>query len=162
MSLFSTKVARLVLALSVSFWMAGAGCMLGCGNSVSAAEGDRPESANVSVSQVVIAGDACASSHSHDCCAKQRARKTTAKRSSNPEVLLAAVPSPMGMEGCPLAVNATAAISKPSNEQAIPDTVLVDSSPLVQGAGRRSNIASTSPLVPNRCPTYLRCCVFLI
>jgi hypothetical protein len=134
--------------------------MLGCGNSVSAAERHRAESADVS--QVVIAGDACASAHSHDCCAKQRARKTTAKRSSNPEVLLAAVPSPMGMEDCPLAVNATAAISKPSGEQAIPDTALLDSLPLIQGAGRRSNIASTTPLVPNRGPTYLRCCVFLI
>jgi hypothetical protein len=160
MSLFSIKIARLVLALSVSFWMAGAGCMLGCGNSVSAAEGVIAESADAP--QVVIAGDACASAHSHDCCAKQRSRKTTAKRSSNPEVLLAAVPSPMGMEGCPLAVNSTAAISKPSSDQSIPDTALVDSRPLIQGAGRRSNIASTSPLVPNRGPTYLLCCVFLI
>src|ERR1700737_1314843 len=98
MSLLSTKVVRLVLALSVSFWMAGAGCMLGCGNSVSAAEGVRAES--IDAQQVVMAGDACASAHSHDCCAKQHARKARGKTSSNPEVLLAAVPSPMGMEGC--------------------------------------------------------------
>ena len=159
-SLTSTKVARLVLALSVSFWMAGAGCMLGCGNSVSAAEGHSAQRADIS--QIVIAGDACASSHSHDCCAKQRARKNTARRSSHPEVLLAAVPSPMGMEGCPLVVNATAAISKPSSEQATPDTALVDSLPLIQGAARLSNKPSTSPLISNRGPTYLRCCVFLI
>jgi hypothetical protein len=160
MSLLSIKVARLVLALSVSFWMAGAGCMLGCGNSVSAAEWVRAESADAP--QVVIAADACASAHSHHCCPKQLARKTTAKTLSNPEVLLAAVPSPMGMEGCPLAVNATAAFSKPSSAQANPDATLVDVSPRLQGAGRRSNISSTSPLIPNRTPTYLRCCVFLI
>jgi hypothetical protein len=159
MSLLSTKVARLVLALSVSFWMAGAGCILGCGNSVSAVEGVRAESA---AQQVVIAGDACASAHSHDCCAKHDARKTTAKTSSNPEVLLAAVPSTMRMEGCPLAVNATAAISKPSSAQANPETTLVDSLPQVQTVGRRSNIRATSPIVPNHGATYLRCCVFLI
>ena len=157
MSLLSTKVARLVLALTVSFWMAGAGCLLGCGNSVSAAEGVRAASADAQ--QVVMAGNACASAHSHDCCAKQHARKATA---NNLEVLLAAVPSPIGMEGCPLAVNATAAISKPGSVQANPDTTLVDSLPHVQSAGQRSNIRSTTPIVPNRGPTYLRCCVFLI
>ena len=160
MSLLSTKVARLVLALSVSFWMAGAGCMLGCGNSVSAAEGVRAESADAQ--QVVIAGDACVSAHSHDCCAKHHARKTTAKTSSNPEVLLAAVPSTRGMEGCPLAVNSTAAISKPSSAQANPNTALIQQLPPIPGAGRRSNIRSTLPIVPNHGPTYLRCCVFLI
>lgn len=154
MSLYSTKTLRLVLALTVSFWMAGGGCMLGCSNSVSAAEGARAE--NADAPQVVIAGDACASAHSHDCCAKQRARNT-AKRSSN----LAAVSSTMGMEGCPLAVNATAAISKPS-AQASPDTTLVHSLPRIQSAGRRSNIRSISPIVSNHSPTYLRCCVFLI
>ena len=160
MSLFSTKVARLVLALSVSFWIAGAGCMLGCGNSVTAAGRARAESADAP--QVVIAGDTCASAHSHDCCAKHHTRKTSAKTSGNPEVLLAAVPGPMGMEGCPLAVNATAAISKPSTAQANHDTTPVDSSPRIQGVGRRSNIRSISPIIPNRGLTYLRCCVFLI
>jgi len=158
MSVFSIKVARLVLALSVSFWMAGAGCMLGCGNSVSAAGRARAESADAQ--QVVIAGDTCASAHSRDCCAKHHASKTSAKTSSNP--LLAAVPGTMGMEGCPLAVNAMAAISKPSTAQANPDTTLVDSLPQVQAVGRRSNIHSISPIVPNHGPTYLRCCVFLI
>ena len=130
--------------------------MLGCSNSVSAAEGTRAESADAP--QVVVAGDACASAHSHDCCAKQRARKNTAKRSSN----LAAVPSTMGMEGCPLAVNATAAISKPNSAQANADTALVEPLRPIQSAEWRSDIRSTSPIVPNRGPTYLRCCVFLI
>ena len=158
MSLFSTKVARLVLALSVSFWMAGAGCMLGCGNSVSAAGSARAESADAQ--QVV--GATCASAHSHDCCAKHHARETSAKTSSNPEVLLAAVPGTMGIEGCPLAVNATAAISKPGTAQTNSGTTLVDSLPQVQTVGRRSNIRSTSAIVPNHGPTYLRCCVLLI
>jgi hypothetical protein len=134
--------------------------MLGCGNSVSAAGSARAESADAQ--QVVSAGDTCASAHSHDCCAKHHASKTSAKTSSNPEVLLAAVPGTMGMEGCPLAVNATAAISKPSTAQANPDTTLVDSLPQVQTVGRRSNIHSISLIVSNDSPTYLRCCVFLI
>ena len=140
--------------------MAGAGCMLGCGNSVSAAGTARAESADAQ--PVVIAGDTCASAHSHDCCAKHNARKTSAKTSSNSEVLLAAVPGTMGMEGCPLAVNATAAISKSSSAQANPDTTSVDSLPRIQGVGRRSNILFISPVLPDRDLTYLRCCVFLI
>ena len=160
MSLFSIKVARLLLALAVSFWMAGAGCMLGCGKSVSPAGTARAESADAQ--QVVIAGDTCASAHSHDCCAKHHTRKMSAKTSRNPEVLLAAVPGTMGMEGCPLAVNATAAISKSSTAQANPDTTSVDSLPRIQGVGRCSKILSISPVLTDRDLTYLRCCVFLI
>jgi len=134
--------------------------MLGCSNSVSAAGSARAESADAR--QVVIAADTCASAHSHDCCAKHHARKTAAKTSSNPEDLLAAVPGTMGMEGCPLAVNSTATISKPSTAQANPHTTLVHSLPRIQSAGRRWNIRSISPIVSNNSPTYLRCCVFLI
>lgn len=71
--LSSIRIVRVTLALAVALWMAGAGCMLGCENMVSAAASNEAESpANSSI--VVADGGACASMHSHDCCTRRGAR----------------------------------------------------------------------------------------
>ena len=81
--LCSIRIVRVSLALAVAFWMAGAGCMLGCENMVTAApssEGTSPASSPA----IVVSGEVCASMHSHDCCAKREAHasaKTVAKTS---------------------------------------------------------------------------------
>src|SRR5262245_24961502 len=64
----SIKILRTPLALVVSFWIAGAGCMLGCGNKAHAAV----QNANT---QTVIAGPSCHSA-SPDCCAKKNRQAT--------------------------------------------------------------------------------------
>src|SRR4029450_2433346 len=57
------KLLRLSLAISVSLWMAGAGCRLGGGNETHASS-----SASIESADTVVAEHSCASS-SHDCCA---------------------------------------------------------------------------------------------
>lgn len=165
--LSSIRVVRVALALAVAFWMAGAGCLLGCEQMVSAAAATEVAS-SASASTIVASGSACASMESsHDCCAKRGSHsaskasaKVTAKTASDkPESLEG---FPVSMMNCPLAVTATAALSKAGSDQAsvaLPDsserTVLANS-PEQTGAFAR-------PLrLPNRGHTYLRCCVFLI
>ena len=183
--LSSIRIVRVALALAVAFWMAGAGCMLGCENMVAAAAANEAMSpANSShganASAVVVSGDACASMHSHDCCARhgakpaaQAAAKPAAPSKSAANSKNAALPSVTGvvaglaapsstMMDCPLAVNARAALSKARPDQsssALPLTRANEALPHLQ----EHTTALLPPLVlPNRGHTYLRCCVFLI
>ena len=163
--LSSIRIVRVSLALAVAFWMAGAGCMLGCGNMNAAMASDVVLSANAST--IVASGGACASMQSHHCCAKHGAHsapKATAK--TNPTDVTMLVPAlagiPATMVDCPLVVNAAAALSKVGSDQS--------SAALPSAAGRTSlsdSPAQASAFVrplrlPNRGHTHLRLCVFLI
>ena len=176
----SLRIVRVGLALTVALWMAGAGCLLGCENMVSAAA-HGSESAAVSSHAgnsltIVAAGDACASMQSHGCCARRGAKPAAhspSKSAPKPaaESKTAAVTSVASgvelgttssrMMDCPLAVNASAALSK-----AKPDTSRAALAQTQGGAPLplREHPTALSPplLLPNRGHTYLRCCVFLI
>ena len=170
------RIVRVSLALAVALWMAGAGCLLGCENMVTAAAATDIESpANSPI--IVAAGEACASMHSHDCCAKHRAQSAsrpvsdklqsvagTSKKAlaEASDKLKFAEQTPATMMDCPLAVNATAALSKAGPDQ---------SSVALPAASERASLpnspdqtsALARPLrLPNRGHTYLHCCVFLI
>ena len=176
--LSSIRIVRVSLALAVAFWMAGAGCMLGCENMVSAATSTETAPPAHSPA-IVVTGEACASMHSHDCCAKRNAHsaaKAGTKTKSdkrqfvadsgkkNPDgSLFAALGAtfPSMME-CPLAVNASAVLSKPG-----PD----DSNVALPSSSERTSLSNPAeqtsafahPLrLPNRGHTYLHCCSFLI
>jgi hypothetical protein len=176
--LSSIRIVRVSLALAVAFWMAGAGCMLGCENMVSAATTtDIASPANSGA--VVVAGEACASMPSHDCCAKRNAhtaqKAVTKPTSEEPEFVADSgekIPShsllrALGatfptMMDCPLAVNATAVLSKASPDQL--NVALLSSTertPLSNPAEQTSAFARPLRL-PNRGHTYLHCCSFLI
>src|SRR5215212_6946223 len=117
MNLFSNKALRLLLAVSVSIWMAG-GCLFGCANNAMGAEVAQ------SSENVIDAGNSCHAKRSHDCCtaAKPKPRKPVA---SNSKQQLAGgmpsfIPLPRGMMNeCPLVVSSTAVTSK--NSTHLPD-----------------------------------------
>src|SRR5689334_8588467 len=98
MELFSKKAIRLVLAVSVSIWLAG-GCLFGCANTALCAEVGH-ETANT-----VKTPPSCHSGQSHH-----------ARNSKQPVAAMPSfVPGPRGMMNeCPLVVNSTAATSKNS------------------------------------------------
>ena len=151
------KILRLFLAISVSAWMAGAGCLLGCSNET------RASSPQASSTETIVAADSCAASHSHDCCAKKRHTQTAKSVTSdvNGQFQLTALP-PRAMESCPMAVNSSAIVSKTdtnSSPEAVTPSVEVPSAAKATATVHRS--ANTSNLF-NRGPTYIRCCVFLI
>jgi hypothetical protein len=167
--LSSIRIVRVSLALAVAFWMAGAGCLLGCENMVTAAATDLELPAS---SQLVVAsGEACAAMHSHDCCAK-RSHASSSKVAANAasvqsgaktnDQLESVAQIPGTMIDCPLAVNATAALSKARTD--LSAVALLSSSALSPHSNSpEQTSAFVRPLrLPNRGHTYLQCCVFLI
>jgi hypothetical protein len=160
--LVSLKVVRLLLALSVSFWLAG-GCMLGCGNTAMA-------STNTVDQATVAEGESCHTEKAHDCCAKQKAQKQSPVPVSQTEVLLnqtqgltSLASLPRGSMGdCPLVINSTAVTSKSNSNSPAPAYASNAALPLPENDGEIPQQHVVAPSLPNRGPTYLRCCVFLI
>lgn len=157
--LVSLKAIRLLLAVAVSVWLAG-GCLLGCGNAAMAAQPSDDQS-----SQAAVEGESCHAAQAHHCCSKPKAKP--AKLSTiNPkltEPLLAVTPVPHGPMGdCPLAMGATATTAKASSNSTDLTHANNAELPLTAGNGELLQKHFVAPLVPNRGPTYLRCCVFLI
>ena len=153
---FGNKAVRLLLALAVSVWMAG-GCVLGCSNGVMAAD-----LASDSV-QTVEAGESCHTVQSHHCCSAPEPKKKAARNLRQPIGLPSFLPAPRDlMTDCPLAVNATAATSKNTTQGSDPGPVPAADLPSVERQTISSNNVTVVSFLPNRGPTHLRCCVFLI
>ena len=166
------------LALAVAFWMAGAGCMIGCENMVSAATSTEIAPPADSPA-IVVTGEACASMQSHDCCAKRNAHSAakavtkptsdqrqsvadSGKRISVDSVFPALGGTFPTMMDCPLAVNATAVLSKARPDQS--NVALPSRSEMASLSNPpEQTSAFARPLrLPNRGHTYLHCCSFLI
>ena len=139
-SVFSMKAARLLLSVSVSMWIAG-GCLFGCTGTVASAE-EEP--------QTVVASHSCHAAHQKD-------------NSKQPTGVPSFAPAPRGMmKDCPLAVGATAATSKNNGHVPDPGRAPVSALPLIERTTAQSNTSLVAAYLPNRGPTHLRCCVFLI
>ena len=155
---FSNKVVRFLLSISVSIWMAG-GCLFGCGTTMAAEVSDDS-------TPTIEAGDSChvaRSAPSHDCCASPKPKKQTARKVTQPEGVASFAPTPRGMmKDCPLVANATAATSKNSTHVPDPGRASVAVLPQVQKQTQPVDNNPVVPFLPNRGPTHLLCCVFLI
>jgi len=158
--LSSIRVVRLALSLTVALWMAGAGCLLGCGNMEAMAAAPKPDA-----TVVVAANDSCAAMHGHDCCAKRA--KTAPQASSQDSVAnedLNAVEGDgisSGAMDCPMAVNASAALSKVQNDDASV-ALLPAAGDVLSDATEQVRVLAPPLRLPDRGHTYLRCCAFLI
>lgn len=158
----SLKVVRVLLALSVSVWLAG-GCMFGCGNTAMAATGAVDQA-------TAVEGESCHTEKAHDCCSKQNAPKRSPVPVSQTEVLLKQTQGTMSlaslprgsMSDCPLVMNSTAVTSKSNSNSPAPAYASNAALPLPENDGELPQKHVVAPLLPNRGPTYLRCCVFLI
>ena len=161
MVLFSNKAVRLLLAASISIWMAG-GCLFGCSNNAMGAEVAQGDADGIE------AGDSCHAKRSHDCCTAAKPNPKPNKRAAtNLEQQLAGVPSfvpaPRGMmKDCPLVVNSTAVTSKSSAHVPDPGRASVAALPGFEKRVEHTDSILVVPFLPNRGPTHLRCCVFLI
>jgi hypothetical protein len=152
-SFLPIRIFRLTLAISVSLWMAGAGCLLGCSNTVNAAPHSKDDV------NTVVADDSCASKHSHHCCAKKKQPAPSVETQLLvPEIR--AVPG--SMKDCPLAVSASAVVSKARSDGSNDSLQHQVSVAVPEQSNSLSKSRSSESLLLNRGPTYLRCCVFLI
>jgi hypothetical protein len=157
------KASRLLLALCVSVWMAG-GCLFGCsGSDVSAAE----ISNDANDSSVVVSDESCNMSRQHDCCTRPNAQKPKAKTRrqvarSQPIDNSALTGLPHGMQDCPLMTNGTAVTVKSSGNLPDPGGASVAVLPAIKNTSEQIQFTPVRSYLPNRGPTHLRCCVFLI
>lgn len=162
------KFPRVLLALTVSVWMAG-GCLFGCSNmQAMGAE-------TVASRDTVVEGDSCEPAAAHSCCSKPRQAKEpvrTTTTATTRKQALANVPdgvpgamlttTPRGMADCPLMVNTTAATAKSSGNMPEPGRTPVALLPRIESHIEQVPLTIASSYQPNRGPTHLRCCVFLI
>lgn len=162
------KTTRLVLAVSVSVWMAG-GCLFGCSSGSAMAAENSHEAHEYSPHETVapaVSGESCDTDRSHDCCTKPQAQtrvNRTAKAATSqrtPKDALASVPHQM--KDCPLVVNATAVPAKSSGNLPDPGRAPVSAAPRIESRSEQSPGPIGPSYLPNRGPTHLRCCVFLI
>jgi hypothetical protein len=137
MDLFSNKAVRLLLAVSVSIWMAG-GCLFGCANIAMGGEVVQ------STENVIDAPMSCHAKRPH---------------ANGPSFL----PPPRGMMNeCPLVVNSTAVTSKNSTHVPDPGRGPVAALPSFEKQIAHTDNTLVASFLPDRGPTHLRCCVFLI
>jgi len=148
------KVARLFLAFSVSFWMAGAGCLWGCSNTAMASE--MPE-----LNQPAVASHSC-HARTHDCCAKKLSKKTASLTAPSTVLSLLGMQSDGMMKDCPLVVNSNAAITKATTDLSDSAELPIADPPKIESPIKLVDLSSTPIQFLNRGPTYLRFCVFLI
>jgi hypothetical protein len=160
------KMVRVVLAVTLAFWAAGAGCLLGCEGMITVAASESSAVTHHATSDLnlVVSGEACASAKSHDCCAK---RNHSAQLKAQPAAkqvatLVETDPASTAMSDCPLAMSRTVVVAKKGVDE-------TRSAPAVANANLPGQqlLEQPTPLVsqvrlPNRGHTYLRCCSFLI
>ena len=153
---FSNRFVRLLLAFTISIWIAG-GCLFGCSNGVLAAD-----VVDDSVPTVEV-GESCHAMQPHHCCAAPKAKKKAVHNVRQPLGLPAVVPGPRDlMTDCPLAMNATAVTSKNSTQGSDPARISTADLPSFEKRTTSTDNISVVTFLPNGGPTHLRCCVFLI
>lgn len=160
------KIGRVVLALALAFWVAGAGCLLGCEGMVAAAasQGSPGEHHGTDDVNVVVYRDTCASAKSHDCCAKKQQQVQTKANSSEKQAatLVQTESSPSGMSACPLAMGRTAAAAKNGSHEESSTATVAGSHLSFEAFAELTAPLAKQVRLPNRGHTYLRCCSFLI
>lgn len=159
------KIGRMFLAASLSLWVAGAGCMLGCEGMAAAATTEAMASTQQEKNDLslIVSGEVCATSKSHDCCA-ERNRTTQPEANSNGKGSATAMESNgiTGMADCPLAMSRTVVTAKnPGQDVSSAATVAKSTFPIQHLLEQSATLASPIRLA-NRGHTYLRCCSFLI
>lgn len=174
-----SSIVRFLLVPLLSFWMTGAGCMLGCeGMVVDATHSSSDRSSNLHAGHnlAIVSGDACSAmgssiasprdaSQSHSCCKnrKSESRRDTDRSSVGEANRLQSQAPSSGVTGdCPLASRKTAIVMERSGRNG--GATLAAAQPFI--AAQRllewRNPLSTQPQLPNRGHTYLRCCALLI
>jgi hypothetical protein len=171
------KLVRKLGVFALGFWLAGAGCLLGCEGMVTAAAGqDSNLSSNSDHASTIAEGNACSSGEGHGCCKKKSraVRSTPAIPGAHGEALVRRNPltaqnltwvqlaesSTTSMNACPFAISRALAVAKIHDSQMATAVVSTElHSAIVRE--QESSLSTLSPM-PIRGPTYLRCCAFLI
>lgn len=174
MKLFSpTRLARKLAVVTLAFWLAGAGCLLGCEGMAAAAHAEQSNltSGSNNNSTLVVEGDACASTEGHSCCrkksraaGKQPTGVSAAEVSQRAELNLTSTKlnesSTSGVKACPFAISRALSVAKLRDGQI--NAIELSPMPPLQAVTEQKLVLSAISPLPNRGHTYLHCCSFLI
>ena len=167
------RLVRNVAVITLAFWLAGAGCLLGCEGVAAAAPDQSHGSSSDSqkASTLVVEGDACASTASHSCCRRKSrasashptapappAQKVIERDSSTTRLNES---STSGMKACPFAISRALSVVKVRDGQVSATAASFQALPHLGVREQKHALSTLSPL-PNRGHTYLHCCSFLI
>ena len=165
------RIVRFMLAPLLSFWVAGAGCLLGCEGMAAAASNEPPNSSHQTkrTPTIVASGQACSSAKSHGCCSSKAGEPVTSETKApqataekpNGKPIASRRPS-SGPVSCPFAISRAVAVSKAQGGEKNAAVLSAHSTPETQGFAEQLVPLSRQLRLPNRGHTYLRCCVFLI
>ncbi len=174
MKLFSPlRLVRKLAVITLAFWLAGAGCLLGCEGLAAAAPDQHHSSTPGShtASSLVVEGDACASTESHSCCNKKsRAAKNHPTAPAAPFQILTERESSStrlnesstgGMKPCPFAISRALSVAKIRDSEVSATAASFQALQYHAVREQKHALSTLSPL-PNRGHTYLFCCSFLI
>jgi hypothetical protein len=161
--------ANLVVAPDACASMHGHGCCSKRGSQPMAKSGDNSSAQRVAK----LSGNAAHSSRASSSPDAARSSAHSSRHSSSANAALpqtaaglvdiSALAAPFtSMMDCPLAVNATAALSKARPDDSGGDLLPASSLDSFSIFKEQLTALTPPPLVPNRGHTYLRCCVFLI
>lgn len=145
--------------------------MFGCQNMM-AAQADH--AASEQGLATIVSGEACASSGSHDCCAKKKAESKAKTQIANNRVSLKLAtqlsqaeslnPRPSSeVRECPLALSRSVTTTKATDSKQFTDSIATAlARPVTSDSQEQHTALSPLARLPNRGHTYLRCCVLLI
>ena len=160
------KMVRVVLAVALTFWVAGAGCLLGCAGMMTAAASENSGGMHHATTDLslVVSGQACASAKSHDCCAKrnQRAQSKAQADERQTATQVETDPASSAMSDCPLALSRTVVVAKSGGRETSSATTVANANLPTQNPIEQPTPLVSQVRLPNRGHTYLRCCSFLI
>ena len=158
------KMVRVVLAVALAFWVAGAGCLLGCEGMMTAAASSSAGHEATNDLNLVVSGEACASAKSHDCCAKRNHSAQPKAQPTGKQVatLVETDPASTAMSDCPLAMSRTVVVAKSGARETSSATIVANANLPTQNLIEQPVPLISQVRLPNRGHTYLRCCSFLI
>jgi hypothetical protein len=136
---------------ALAFWLAGAGCLLGCENTTEAAVSHHPIEASPA--------SRAASGDEHECCRMKMTREDGAATGASS---LKSLPRPHGLMTCYALggqMSETARSLRVTQQSLPASRVGATHAPLTTTVERPAHHAQR---VPDRGGTHLRCCVFLI
>lgn len=175
MKLFSpSELVRNLAVITLAFWLAGAGCLLGCEGMAAAAPAEdlNLTTSSSQSSRLIVEGDACDSTEGQGCCQKRsraaRKQPTAAPAAETSQRVDRDITSTKlnessssGMKACPFAISRALSVAKLRDGQMTASTALSSLLPGQVVREQKLVLSAISPL-PNRGHTYLRCCSFLI
>jgi hypothetical protein len=140
------RISGRLVALTLTLWLAGVGCVIGC-------EMNSPPPPVVESEAAVAAEDSCEAFSGHDCCRKSK---------DNGAAFVGTIPARKDDASCCPLAGQTADPARKASYLDAPLAVAGNGPLLTPNVRTSLTLPLMMPQIADRGSTYLRCCAFLI